>query len=98
MKRRKCQIIPVSVYDGGPAILFEDNTHKYHKGAKGHYLKITRKTCSECASTAVYVGIFRYKTHNRVERFCRVHAAAVSKGPLPIIPEIETKPRKSVII
>jgi hypothetical protein len=99
MKRRKCEIIPVSQYDGGLAILFEDNTHKYHKGAKGHYLKITRKTCSICASTAVYVAIFKYPRHNRVERFCKEHAAQFTNAKeLPPIPEVTCKLREAIII
>jgi hypothetical protein len=89
MKRRKCQIIPVNEYDGMPPVAYEDNSHKYFQGQKGHYLKVTRKTCSEYAKTAIFVGIFKYRRHQRVERFCKEHAATF--GPLFIIPEIKSK-------
>ena len=107
MTRRKCEIIPVSVYDDMKKILVEDNNninnnaHKYHKGEKGHYLKIIRKTCSLCASPAVYVGIFRYPRHTRVERFCKEHAAQFTNAKeLPPIRDLEItrKTTKSVII
>ena len=101
MNHRKCEIIPVSVYDGTPLSAYENDGHKYHKGAKGHYLKITRKTCCMCHSTALYVGIFRYPRHNRVERFCKEHAAQFTNAKdkeLPPIPEIQFKGEKSIII
>ena len=84
MKRRKCELIPVSEYDGTPPIAFEDNTHKYFKGNKGYYVKAVRKTCSQCAKTALFVGIFKYKKHIRVERF-KEHASQF--GTLPDIPD-----------
>lgn len=98
MKRRKCELIPVSVYEDTPPVEFEDNVHKYFEGPKGRYRKANRRTCSLCAKTALYVAIFKYPRHQRVERFCREHAAATCFGELPPVPEIESKPRKSLII
>jgi hypothetical protein len=103
-KRPKCELIPVLEYDGKPQrVVFEENsTHTYYesKHNKEHYLRASRKTCSECAKTALYVGIFKYKKHIRVERFCRDHAAAVASfgelpqphpQPEPAIPDLEIK-------
>jgi ribosomal protein S27AE len=93
MKRRKCELIPVSEYEATPPIAYIDNSHKYFKGPKGHFIKVTRKTCSECASTALFVGIFRYKKHNRVQRFCSKCATRYGELPSPSssssIPEIK---------
>ena len=79
----KCQIIPVNEYDGTPPVVFEDDKHRYVAGAKGHYIRLRKKTCSICPVSMSYVVIFNYKKHQRVERFCRDHAA--SFGPLPPI-------------
>lgn len=99
MKRRKCEVIPVSVYEGTPPVEFEDNTHKYFKGPKGHYRKATRRTCCVCAKTATFVCIFKYPRHNRVERFCREHAQKFASEELPgPEQEIESRVEKSVII
>jgi hypothetical protein len=88
MKRRRCELIlPASEYDGIPPTAFEDGNHKYVKGAKKHYLKLTKKTCSLCGSTATFVGIFKYRRHKRVERFCNEHAATFARVPIPQINE-----------
>jgi hypothetical protein len=72
---RRCELIlPASEYDGMPLVADENDGHKYHKGEKGRYLKLSRKTSNMCASPALFVGIFKYKRHNRVERFCKDHA------------------------
>jgi hypothetical protein len=98
-KRPKCELIPVHEYDGIPPIAYEDKIHRYVKGPKGHYTKLTRKTCSECGSGVLYVGIFTYRKHKRVERFCVQHAKHFANNKeLPAIPEIESKPRESIII
>lgn len=99
MKRRRCELIlPASEYDGMPLVADENDGHKYHKGEKGRYLKLSRKTCNMCASPALFVGIFKCKRHNRVERFCKDHAKQFTDGELPFVPEIAFKPQKSVII
>jgi hypothetical protein len=97
-RRAKCELIPVSEYEDTPPVAFEDNTHKYFKGHKGHFIKANRKTCSECAKTAMFIGIFRYKKHNRVERFCKDHAQQLAGGELPVMPEIAFNVQKSVKI
>jgi hypothetical protein len=102
MKRRRCELIlPASEYDGMPLVADENDGHKYHKGEKGRYLKLSRKTCNMCNKPSLFVGIFTYRRHKRVERFCREHAQQFTNGPLPPIPEkekIESKPRKPIII
>jgi hypothetical protein len=63
MKRRRCELIlPASEYDGMPLVADENDGHKYHKGEKGRYLKLSRKTCNMCASPVLFVGIFKYKS------------------------------------
>lgn len=98
--KRKCEIIPVSVYEDTPPVEFEDNVHKYFKSkrGKGYYRKVNRKTCNICSKTAEYVCIFIYPRHNRVERFCRDHAQQFSTEKLPNIEEIQFKTQKSLII
>jgi hypothetical protein len=100
MKRRRCELIAVTEYDHMPPVAFENDGHKYHKNDKGRYLKASRKTCNMCAKTAVYVGIFKYPRHNRVERFCKEHAQEFAIAELPVIPEpgIESKARKPIKI
>jgi hypothetical protein len=54
----------------------------------------------QSAQTALFVGIFKYRKHIRVERFCKEHAAVASYGelPSPIIPEIKSIDRESIKI
>jgi hypothetical protein len=80
----KCQIIPVNEYDHQP-IAFEDDNHRYTIGPTGHLTRLRRKTCSLCSSSTSYVVIFEYAKHQRVERFCKEHAA--NYGELPDTPQ-----------
>jgi hypothetical protein len=101
MKRKKCELIAASEYDHIPAVAYDNDGHKYHKDHRGHYLKLSRKTCYMCNKPSLFVGIFTYRRHKRVERFCSEHAQEFTNGPLPPIPEkekIESKPRKPIII
>lgn len=94
MNRRpkvKCQIIPVSEYDGIPPVVFEDDKHRYTIGPTGHLTRLRKKTCSLCASSMSYVVIFEYAKHQRVERFCREHASEFGELPDPIQVEQELK-------
>jgi len=87
MKKTKCRIIPASVFDGLPPVVFEDDKHRYILGPTGHLTRLRRKTCSVCPASMSYVVIFEYKKHNRAERFCKQHAAGFGQ-PLPPIPEL----------
>lgn len=97
MKKRKCELIAASEYDHIPAVDHDNDGHKYHKDHRGHYMKLSRKTCNMCNKPSMFVGIFHYKKHNRVERFCRDHAQQFATGE-PKLPEPEIKVQKPVII
>jgi hypothetical protein len=99
MNRRKCEIIAVTEYEHLPPVAFENDGHKYHKSDKGRYLKATRKTCNMCASPAVYVAIFKYPRHNRVERFCKEHAAQFTNAKeLPLLQKSLLRINKNIIL
>jgi hypothetical protein len=84
--KTKCQIIPASIYDNLPPVVFEDDKWRYILGNSGHLIRLRKKTCSICPISMSYVVIFEYAKHNRVERFCSQHASEF--GELPPIPEI----------
>ena len=92
-KRPKaCQIIPASVYDNLPPIVFEDDKWRYTLGDTGHFTRLRRKICFSCSESAPYVIIFKFAKHNRVERCCVQHAQEFANGnneELPEIPKVE---------
>jgi len=48
-------------------------------GAKGHYLRLTKKTCNICGGSVAFVGI-SHSNYARLERFCKEHAR--THGPI----------------
>ena len=90
--KTKCQIIPVNEYDHKP-IAFEDDNHRYTIGPTGHLTRLRKKTCSLCGSSTSYVVIFEYPKHQRVERFCKEHAANYGEPPAdtPLDQELTNK-------
>ncbi|HTH21789.1 MAG TPA: hypothetical protein VL854_06195 [Nitrososphaeraceae archaeon] len=88
---KRCQIIPANVYDNLPPVVYEDDKWRYIVSNSGHFTRIRRKICFSCSQSAVYVIIFNYKKHNRVERCCVRHAqgfANASNQELPELPKI----------
>ena len=82
---KRCQIIPIEVYDGIPRIVAEDDKHRYILNDSGHITKLRRKNCFSCLEPARFVIIFSYAKHTRVERCCSQHAS--NYGELPDIPQ-----------
>ncbi len=72
-------LIPVDEYERPPTV-FEDENHRYVAGAKGHYLRLTKKTCNICGGSVAFVGISRGNCYTTLERFCKEHAK--THGPI----------------
>ncbi|MGB5090757.1 MAG: hypothetical protein WBN72_07420 [Nitrososphaeraceae archaeon] len=85
--KRKCQIIPIEVYDKTP-IVYEDNNWRYSIGPSGHLVRLRRKTCSLCSQNVSFVIIFEHTGHFSVERYCRDHSATFT-DELPETPPPE---------
>jgi hypothetical protein len=94
---KACQIIPSTVYDNLPPIVFEDDKWRYILGPTGHFTRLRRKICFSCSNSGVYAIIFNYKKHNRVERFCVQHAQELANNNNEELPEIPKLEESSVI-